>query len=60
MIASIDTASELLSETLVEACKEAGWKANPKTNGSIRNAKQKKKTCNPLGRKFLITLIIQN
>ena len=23
---SIDTASELLSETLVEACKEAGWK----------------------------------
>ena len=34
--------------------------ANHKTNGSIRNAKQKKKTCNPLGRIFLITLIIQN
>ena len=24
---SIDTASELLNETLMEACKEAGWKA---------------------------------
>ena len=34
--------------------------ANHKTNGSIRNAKQKKKTCNPLGRIFLITLTIKN
>ena len=34
--------------------------ANHKENGSIRNAKQKKKTCNPLGRKFLITLIIHH
>ena len=65
---SIDIASELISETLVEACKEAGLKArsssklnaNHKTNGSIRNAKQKKETCNPSGRKFLKTLIIRN
>ena len=64
---SIDTASELISETLVEACKEAGLKARScnikcksQTNGSIRNAKQKKETCNPSGRKFLKTLIIQN
>ena len=34
--------------------------ANHKTNGSVRNATQKRKTCNPLGRTFLITLIIQN
>ena len=60
------TASELISETLVEVCKKPDWKreaaklyANHKTNGSSRNAKQKKKTCNPLGRKFLKTLIIQ-
>ena len=55
--------------TLVPTCKEAGWskargskiKCKPdKTNGSIRKAKQKKKTCNPLGRTFLITLIMQN
>ena len=26
--------------------------ANHKTNGSIKNAKQKKKTCNPLGEHF--------
>ena len=30
--------------------------AKQKTNGSIRNAEQEKKTCNPLGRKFLTTL----
>ena len=41
---SIDTASELLSETLVEACKESGRKArgskfiaNRKINDSIRS-----------------------
>ena len=34
--------------------------ANHKTNGLVRNAKQKKKTCSPLGKTFLITLIIQN
>ena len=60
MIASIDTAWELLSETLVEACKEAGWKANPKTNGSIRNAKTENENLQSLGGTFLITLIIQN
>ena len=60
---SIDIASELISE----ACKEAGLKArgskinaNHKTNGLIWNAKKKKKTCNPLGSKFLTKLIIQN
>ena len=61
---SIDTASELISETLVEACKEAGLKARgskikcKSQNGSIWNAR--KKSCNPLGRKFRTTLIIQN
>ena len=38
----------------------ANLNANHKTNGLIRNAKQKKETCNPSGRKFLKTLIIRN
>ena len=56
---AIDSASELLSETLVEACKEAGWKvrgsklnANHKTNGLIRNTKQKRKLAIPWGKNF--------
>ena len=59
---SIDIVSELISETLVEACKEARLKARShkikcksQNNWLIRNAKQKKETCNPWGRKFLKT-----
>ena len=60
-----DTASELLSETLVEACKEAGLKARGskikcKSQNKWFNLEcktEKKKTCNPLERKFLKTLI---
>ena len=64
---SINTVSELVSETLVElACKEAGLKARgSKIKCKSQNkwldqeCKTEKKTCNPLGRKFLITPIIQ-
>ena len=56
---SIDTASELISETLVEACKEAGLKARgskikckSQINGSTWNAKQKKENLQSLGEKI--------
>ena len=51
----------------MEACKEAGLKARgSKIKCKSQNkwldqeCKTEKKTCNPLGRKFLITIIIQN
>ena len=60
---SIDIASELITELWWKHAKKPDGKreaaklnANHKTNGSIRNAKQKKETCNPSGRKFLKTL----
>ena len=64
---SIDTVAELRSATFVEAFKHAGWKTRGskiKCQSQIKWFDQECETetenCNPLGRKFLITLIIQH